>query len=124
AAYWIVFPGERGAGLRRLTVHIRQQAMHAQPVLVSGDREHRGAEIIEALIHPLGGLQYPPPTVEVGLQLVCHESPRSGSPAEPEFQRNDVDALQAVCLCFASRPRIIYHVLVTCTSYGRLWRLP
>jgi hypothetical protein len=60
--------------------------MHAKPVTVSGDGEHCGPKIIEALIHPLGGLQYPPPTVEIGMQLVAgHETARRGTSAEPEL---------------------------------------
>src|SRR5712664_2409127 len=55
--------------------------MHAQSIIVSGDGEHRGTEIIEALIHPLGGLAYPPPTVEIRLQLfACHDGPRRSHP--------------------------------------------
>jgi hypothetical protein len=48
--------------------------VHPKSVRVPGDRDHCGAEIIEALVHPLRGLNDPAPTVEIGVDFVTQNS--------------------------------------------------
>lgn len=57
------FPGERDASLGGLAAHVRQQAVHAQPIRGAGQRQQGRPERVEELGSPLRCLSDPPPTV-------------------------------------------------------------
>ena len=52
-------PHEGDASLRRLHVDVGEQAVHPKAVVVAGEGDEGGAEVVEAIVHPLAGLDDP-----------------------------------------------------------------